>query len=158
NVLGDIIKSNAIKTIKLDKIFRQSMNSMIVQNAHLINKGYLPVYNKKDTDFFYISGKNNLEILDIIEDLYINRLPAKYVYDPIKDIQILAPMKKGESGVVKLNKRIQQSINPSAKIKKEKNYGKYTFRVGDKVMQIKNNYQAEWTITNEDQVVTGEGI
>jgi len=159
NVLRDIIKSNAIKTIKLDKIFRQSMGSMIVQNAHMINKGELPIYNKKDTDFFFMRQTSNVEVLELIVDLYKNRLPSKYNLDPIKEIQVLSPMKKGEAGVIELNKRLQSSINPPSKLKKEKVFGKYIFRVGDKVMQTKNNYQAEWTmICDNGKEIKGEGV
>jgi len=159
NVLKDIIKSNSIKTIKLDTIFRQSLGSMIVQNAHLINSGELPIFNKKDTDFFFMRQSNNNEVIDVIVDLYNNRLPSKYNLDPIKDIQILSPMKKGELGVIELNNKLQSCINPPSKLKKEKSFGKYTFRVGDKVMQTKNNYQASWSMTCDDgKVVTGEGV
>jgi len=159
NVLRDIIKSNAIKTIKLDKIFRQSMGSMIVQNAHMINKGEMPIYNKKDTDFFFMRQNSNMEVIEVIVDLYKNRLPSKYNLDPVKEIQVLSPMKKGEAGVIELNKKLQSSINPPSKLKKEKVFGKYIFRVGDKVMQTKNNYQAVWTMTcDKGKVITGEGV
>jgi len=159
NVLSDIIKSNTIKTIKLDKIFRQSSGSMIVQNAHLINKGQIPIFNKKHTDFFLMRENNNGDILNVIVDLYKNRLPKKYGFNSVKDIQVLSPMKKGEAGVIELNRSLQSSINPPSKLKKEKAFGKYIFRVGDKVMQIKNNYQAEWSMTCDNgKVVTGEGI
>nr|WP_312576779.1 ATP-dependent RecD-like DNA helicase [Sedimentibacter sp.] len=159
NVLSDIIKSNTIKTIKLDTIFRQSMGSMIVQNAHLINSGGTPIFNKKDTDFFFMRQNNNKEVLDIIVDLYNNRLPLKYNLDSIKDIQVLSPMKKGDVGVIELNKKLQAAINPPSKLKKEKAFGKYIFRVGDKVMQTKNNYQATWSMTCDNgKVITGDGV
>jgi len=157
NVLGDIIKSNTIKTIKLDKIFRQSLGSMIVQNAHKINKGEMPVYNKKDTDFFFI--REDKKLMELIVDLYNNRLPSTYGFDPVKDIQILSPMKKGDVGVIEINKALQSAVNPPSKLKKEKTFGQYTFRAGDKVMQIKNNYQIEWKIDNGDgNILKGEGI
>ena len=159
NVLRDIIKSNVIKTIKLDKIFRQSMGSMIVQNAHMINKGEIPIFNKKDTDFFFMRQNNNIEVIELIVDLYKDRLPAKYNLNPIKEIQVLSPMKKGDAGVIELNKRLQSSINPPSKLKKEKVFGKYIFRVGDKVMQTKNNYQALWTmICDNGKEIKGEGV
>lgn len=158
NVLSDIINSNTIKTIRLDTIFRQSAGSMIVQNAHLINKGSMPVYNKKDSDFFFMRETNNEEILNLIVDLYTSRLPQKYDFDSIKDIQVLSPMKKGDVGVIELNKYLQAAINPPTKFKKEKMFGKYIFRVGDKVMQVKNNYQAEWKAYCDGKMVTGEGI
>ncbi|WP_019229235.1 ATP-dependent RecD-like DNA helicase [Sedimentibacter sp. B4] len=159
NVLSDIINSSTIKTIRLDTIFRQSAGSMIVQNAHLINKGAMPLYNKKDCDFFFMREGRSDDLTDLVVDLYENRLPLKYGFNPLKDIQILSPMKKGDAGVIELNKKLQAAVNPPSKIKKEKLYGKYTFRVGDKVMQIKNNYQAEWKITHKDgTTITGEGI
>jgi len=159
NVLSDIIKSNTIKTIRLDTIFRQSEGSMIVQNAHMINKGSMPICNKKDSDFFFMKQNNSADLLNLIVDLYNNRLPVKYNFNPARDIQVLSPMKKGELGVIELNKKIQAAINPPSKLKKEKVFGKYTFRVGDKVMQIKNNYQAEWKIhTIDEKIITGEGV
>lgn len=159
NVLSDIIKSNTIKTIRLDTIFRQSEGSMIVQNAHMINKGSMPVCNKKDSDFYFMRENNSLDMLNLIVDLYNNRLPLKYDFNPVKDIQVLSPMKKGDAGVIELNRRLQAAVNPPSKLKKEKAFGKYIFRVGDKVMQIKNNYQAEWNIHAEDgKVIKGEGV
>ncbi len=157
NVLSDIIKSNTIKTIRLDMIFRQSQGSMIVQNAHAVNKGTLPVLNKKDSDFYFMRQNNSKNIVELIVDLYKERLPLKYKLNPTKDIQVLSPMKKGDAGVIELNKKIQAAVNPPTKLKKEKIFGKYIFRVGDKVMQIKNNYQAEWKLS-DNNLVTGEGI
>lgn len=157
NVLSDIIKSNTIKTIRLDMIFRQSAGSMIVQNAHAVNKGTMPILNKKDSDFYFMRKNNTNDIVELIVDLYKDRLPSKYGLIPSKDIQVLSPMKKGDAGVIELNRKIQAAVNPPSKLKKEKVFGKYIFRVGDKVMQIKNNYQAEWKLTDND-FVTGEGI
>lgn len=157
NVLSDIIKSNTIKTIRLDMIFRQSQGSMIVQNAHAVNKGTLPVLNKKDSDFYFMRQNNSKNIVELIVDLYKERLPLKYKLNPTKDIQVLSPMKKGDAGVIELNKKIQAAVNPPTKLKKEKIFEKYIFRVGDKVMQIKNNYQAEWKLS-DNNLVTGEGI
>lgn len=157
NVLADIIKSNTVRTIRLDMIFRQSQGSMIVQNAHAVNKGILPILNKKDSDFYFIRANNISNISDLIVDLYINRLPSKYGFVPIRDIQVLSPMKKGDTGVIELNKKIQAAVNPPSKFKKEKAFGKYTFRTGDKVMQVKNNYQAEWKLA-DNSLVRGQGI
>jgi exodeoxyribonuclease V alpha subunit len=155
--LADIIKSNTVRTIRLDMIFRQSQGSMIVQNAHAVNKGILPILNKKDSDFYFIRANNISNISDLIVDLYINRLPSKYGFVPIRDIQVLSPMKKGDTGVIELNKKIQAAVNPPSKFKKEKAFGKYTFRTGDKVMQVKNNYQAEWKLA-DNSLVRGQGI
>jgi exodeoxyribonuclease V alpha subunit len=158
NVLSDIIDSNTIKTIRLDAIFRQSAGSIIVQNAHLINNGQMPVYNKKDTDFFFMRENKTADIVNLIIDLYSLRLPVKYNLNPVKDIQVLSPMKKGDAGVIELNKRLQSAINPPSRLKKEKGFGKYIFREGDKVMQVKNNYQTEWKTIQDGNTVTGEGI
>lgn len=158
NVLSDIINSNTVKTIRLDAIFRQSAKSVIAQNAHLINNGMMPVYNKKDTDFFFMRENRTYDIVNLIVDLYKSRLPIKYDLNPVRDIQVLSPMKKGEAGVIELNHQLQSAVNPPSKLKKEKSFGKYIYRVGDKVMQVKNNYQAEWKINQNGNTITGEGI
>ena len=156
NVLSDIINSHIIKTIRLDTIFRQSAGSMIVQNAHLINKGEMPVCNKKNTDFFFI--KKPSSIPELIVDLYNKRLPLKYNLNPIKDIQVLSPMKKGDVGVIELNKKLQSAINPPSPLRKEKSFGNYIFRERDKIMQVKNNYQTKWKINKDGNIETGGGI
>ena len=159
NVLKDIISSEAIQTIRLDKIFRQAHGSSIIENAHRINSGTMPVCNEKDSDFFFMKKNTNKEISDLIVELYTERLPLKYSIDPVKDIQVLSPMKKGEVGVIELNNKLQEVINPPSKLKAEKTMGKVCFRVGDKVMQTKNNYQLAWNINNEDgKNIEGEGI
>ncbi|NLY68049.1 MAG: ATP-dependent RecD-like DNA helicase [Tissierellia bacterium] len=158
NVLKDIINSNAIKVVKLDEIFRQEEDSLIVVNAHKINKGEYPVLNK-GKDFFFIRAREPGEIVNIIVELCRDRLPKYYGLDPINDIQVLTPMKKGEVGINSLNKHLQQVLNPKAKHKGEKQVGEEIYRVGDKVMQIKNNYSIEWEIVREGMVVEkGEGI
>lgn len=159
NVLKDIISSEAIKTIRLDKIFRQEEGSSIIENAHRINRGLMPACNEKNSDFFFMKKSTNKEINDLIVELYTERLPLKYAIDPIKDIQVLSPMKKGDAGVIELNNKLQEIINPPSNLKKEKIMGKVTLRVGDKVMQVKNNYQLPWNIHNENGPATeGEGI
>ncbi len=159
NVLKDIIFSEAVPTIRLDKIFRQADGSSIIENAHKINSGDMPVCNEKDSDFFFMKKTTNKEISDLIVELYTKRLPAKYSIDPIKDIQVLSPMKKGDVGVIELNNKLQEIINPPSGLKAEKTIGKICFRVGDKVMQTKNNYQLQWRINNEDgKNIEGEGI
>ncbi|QSX05058.1 ATP-dependent RecD-like DNA helicase [Sedimentibacter sp. zth1] len=159
NVLKDIIASKAITTIKLDKIFRQAEGSSIIENAHRINNGEMPICNEKDSDFFFMRKTNNKEIANLIVDLYTERLPVKYKIDPIKDIQVLSPMKKGDVGVIEINNLLQEVINPPSKLKCQKSMGKIIFRVGDKVMQVKNNYQIPWTIKVDDSAdIEGEGI
>lgn len=159
NVLRDIITSDTIKTIKLDKIFRQAQESMIIVNAHKINKGKTPVSNIKDKDFFFMRESSNEGVLNTIIDLCTNRLPNHYSLNPLKDIQILSPMKKGNVGVIEINNKLQTILNPPSKEKKERKSSIYTFRTGDKVMQTKNNYNIKWSITHEDGCTEdGEGI
>ncbi|WFA08701.1 ATP-dependent RecD-like DNA helicase [Tissierella sp. Yu-01] len=159
NVLKDIINSGTIKVIMLDEIFRQAEESMIIVNAHRVNKGENPLLNEKDKDFFFMSVKSTQEILQTIIDLNKSRLPNFYGFDSVRDIQILTPMKKGDLGIISLNKHIQQALNPKSKSKAEKQIGDEIFRVGDKVMQIKNNYKLEWKIIiNGMEIEKGEGV
>lgn len=159
NVLRDIIDSGVVRVVRLDEIFRQESESMIIVNAHLINKGEPPRLNEKGKDFFYIHKPTGQEIREEIEELTTIRLPSFYGYDPIKDIQVLTPMRKGDAGVAALNKSLQKALNPPEKNKAEKLIGDEIYRVGDKVMQIKNNYQAMWTVDIEGRPYEeGEGI
>ncbi|MDY0256696.1 ATP-dependent RecD-like DNA helicase [Gudongella oleilytica] len=159
NVLRDIIDSGVVRVVRLDEIFRQESESMIIVNAHLINKGETPRLNEKGKDFFYIHKSTGQEIREEIEELTTTRLPSFYGYDPIKDIQVLTPMRKGDAGVAALNKSLQKALNPPAKNKAEKLIGDEIYRVGDKVMQIRNNYQALWTVDVDGRPYEeGEGI
>lgn len=159
NVLKDLMDSGCIRVVKLDEIFRQAEESMIIVNAHRINKGELPILNEKDKDFFFISEKDSLKTLDTIISLVRERLPSYYSLDPIKDIQVLTPMKKGDVGINSLNKHLQAALNPRDKSKAEKQVGDQIYRVGDKVMQIKNNYKLKWKILNEGIIIEeGEGV
>ena len=159
NVLNDIIQSGVVKVVKLDEIFRQAEESMIVVNAHRINKGEQPLLNEKGKDFYFIRETNPSNIVNIISDLCNERLPSFYGVDSLKDIQVLAPMKKGDVGVNALNKYLQNKLNPKSYDKKEKAIGDELFRVGDKVMQIKNNYTTEWEIIKDGTIYEkGEGI
>lgn len=143
NVLNDMIESNVLPTIKLDVIFRQGEGSNIVKNAHLINAGQRPILNEENKDFFFIKTKNDSETLDTIVDLISNRLPKHYGVDPINDIQVLTPTRKGICGVDSLNTAIQEKINPVEFNKSDIKNGNIIFRDGDKVMQTKNNYDLE---------------
>lgn len=159
NVLKDIINSGSINVVMLDEIFRQAEESMIIVNAHRINKGENPLVNEKDKDFYFIVENNTRQILDTIVNLNKDRLPNFYDVDPVRDIQVLTPMKKGEVGINSLNKHLQSSLNPKSKDKEEKQIGDEVFRVGDKVMQIKNNYNTEWKIIKDGlEVEKGEGV
>ncbi len=146
NVLNDFIESGFTKVVRLKEIFRQGKESMIVVNAHKINKGEMPKLNEKGTDFFFIRNDIQEGIVNTIIDLINTRLPKfNSNWDKLKSIQVLVPMKKGVLGVTNLNERIQNVLNPKAPYKKEKEFRSMVFREGDKVMQIKNNYSLKWT-------------
>lgn len=159
NVLKDIIDSQVIKVVRLNEIFRQAGESMIVVNAHKINQGEYPILNHKNKDFYFISRNKNEDILNTIIGVVKERLPKHYKFDPIRDIQVLTPMKKGDVGTLNLNKELQNYLNPPDKYKKEKELREKIFRVGDKVMQIKNNYTLKWTSLDIDaEEQQGEGV
>lgn len=144
SVLKDIINSGVIKTVRLTEIFRQAEESMIIVNAHRINKGEPPYLNIKEKDFFFMPRRMGEDIVNTIVELCSKRLPASYGYDPMKQIQILTPMRKGITGVNNLNMELQKSLNPSGRNKNEKVFKDFTFREGDRVMQTKNNYNLRW--------------
>lgn len=157
NVLKDIIRSGRIHTVRLIQIFRQASKSAIVMNAHRINKGEYPVCNEKGTDFFFMKRGVQDEVKSTIIELIKTRLPKYQGFDSLKDIQILAPMRKGVVGVNELNKAIQDAINPFHELKPEKEYRGMIFREGDKVMQIKNNYNTPWKILGKTGMPIEEG-
>lgn len=154
-VLKDLLGCGWIGSIKLTEIYRQSEASLIAINAHSINKGEMPVLNKADKDFFFISKARSEEILNEIRNLVIERLPNYYNLNPMEDIQILSPMKGGGVGVEALNDMLQNVVNPPSHKKTERSFGKKKFRTGDKVMQIKNNYNLEWTTKYAEE---GKGV
>lgn len=157
NVLHDIINSGVVSTVSLTEIFRQAKESAIVVNAHKINHGEYPEFNKEGTDFFLVKRDNAIDISSSIIDLFIKRLPKAYRYNPLYQIQILSPTRKGITGVTELNNALQKVINPPDKKKREKAFKNIIFREGDKVMQTRNNYDMEWTkLDNHEE--TGFGI
>lgn len=145
NVLHDLIDSGLMPVIALKEIFRQAMESLIVTNAHKIIGGEMPVLDTTDNDFFFMSRSNVFSAASTVIELYTKRLPNAYGYDPLKDIQILCPSRKGELGSVNLNSAIQKILNPPDKSKNEYNINGRVFREGDRVMQIKNNYDIPWS-------------
>ena len=145
NVLKDIIDSNIVDVVELTEIFRQAQESDIVMNAHNILNGRYPTILKKDKDFFFFQRLNYSVAQSTVIDLWKNRLPKAYNYSPIEDIQVLSPSRKGALGVINLNKAMQEVVNPHLNGDREVKNSIYTFRVGDKVMQIKNNYDIRWT-------------
>ncbi|MDF2568199.1 MAG: helicase, putative, RecD/TraA family, partial [Oscillospiraceae bacterium] len=149
NVLKDLIDSNCIPTVQLTQIFRQAAQSLIVTNAHSIVRGNMPNTSQKDNDFFFMQRIDPLEAQKTVMELCANRLPASYGFNPFDDIQVLCPSRKGELGVIELNKKLQQELNPKSSEKAEFSHNFYTFREGDKVMQIKNNYDISWMKEDE---------
>lgn len=154
NILKDLINSNCVNTITLNEIFRQAQESKIITNAHKILNGYYPDVKTKNNDFFFLQRLNSEKALETILELWKDRLPKTYKYNPLDDIQILSPSRKGVLGTINLNKMAQDLINPHKKGEKELKNGLYSFRVGDKVMQIKNNYDITW----EKDSIHGSGI
>jgi len=157
NVLRDIIDSEYIYCTRLTEIFRQAGESMIVVNAHKINQGEYPDCNAKDKDFFLLRRATEKEMLETIKELCLRRLPDYYEgISPTADIQILTPVRKGLLGSINLNRELQEVLNPPGPGLEEKAFGERTFREGDKVMQIKNNYQMTWK--NLEDFTDGEGV
>ncbi len=153
NVLKDMINSSAVPVIKLTDIFRQSAVSDIVLNAHRINSGLMPVVNTKGSDFFLERCDSASEAAKRVVDLVRRRLPGFIDLNPVKDIQVIAPMKKGEAGVLSLNVLLQSSLNPPGD-KPQLQKGSVIFRLGDKVMQTRNDYSICWT----KGTIDGKGI
>ena len=155
NVLGDMIDSKVIPTVSLNVIFRQSLKSLIVTNAHKINRGERPIIDIKDNDFFFLKCDNPRVILNTIVDLCIRRLPNSYGYTPFEEIQILSPSRIGELGSIEINKAMQKAVNPFNTERKQIVIKDKVLRVGDKIMQCKNNYNIAWISKDGD---VGEGI
>lgn len=159
NVLRDIINSHSFNVVKLSKIFRQAADSDIIVNAHKINDGEQIKLDNKSKDFFFLKRDSASVISAVMINLIKNKLPG-YVNATPFDIQVLTPMRKGELGVERLNQILQQALNPPSKDKHEKEYHEITFREGDKVMQIKNNYQITWEMKSQYGITvqTGTGV
>jgi len=157
NVLRDIIDGEIIYSVKLTEIFRQAKESLIVVNAHKINKGEYPYCNEKDKDFFLMRQNSEKEMLRTIKELCAERLPAYYKdLVPMRDIQILTPVRKGLLGCLNLNVELQKVLNPPSPELEEKKFSDKIFRENDKVMQIKNNYQLVWK--KFDDFSEGQGV
>lgn len=154
NLFSDLIRSEIIKTVRLTEIFRQARESLIVMNAHAVNRGELPELGVKDRDFFFMKRRSAETVVQTIQELCSRRLPENMGIQPT-DIQVLSPTRKGETGTRSLNKQLQAVLNPPAPDKKEKNYGEMLFREGDRVMQIRNNYDILWKKSDGTQVGAG---
>lgn len=153
-VLADAVRSGAIRSVILTEIFRQARQSAIVTNAHLINHGEMPELNLRDSDFFFLSRRSQEETLATVTELCTKRLPERMGID-FSDIQVLSPSRRNVSGTESLNLTLQQAINPPSDDKPECRYGNFTYRVGDRIMQIKNNYELFWSKLSGD---LGKGV
>ncbi|HET89155.1 MAG TPA: ATP-dependent RecD-like DNA helicase [Chloroflexi bacterium] len=142
DVLRDIIASGRATTVRLTTIFRQAADSGIVVNAHRINQGHMPILNQFD-DFYFFSNQDPQQAADLLVDIVQHRIPRKFSLHPIDEVQVLAPMYRGACGVANLNSQLQAALNPPAPGKAERRLGGRVFRVGDKVMQTRNNYEQD---------------
>ena len=157
SVLQDIIDAHACNVVRLNRIFRQASRSDIIVNAHKINRGEEIILDNQSRDFFFLKRTDANVIISICIQLVRDKMPA-YVHASPFDIQVLTPMRKGLLGVERLNRILQEYLNPPSTDKAEREHGEVVFRVGDKVMQIKNNYQAEWEIRSRYGVPIEKGL
>ena len=154
NVLADMIASGIVPVSYLTQIYRQSDDSLIVENAHRINAGKMPVINNRSRDFFFDNKSDPEDILATVTDMVTRRIPSYAAVKPM-DIPVLCPMKKGVIGVENMNDTLQEALNPAARGKAELKVGMHTFRTGDKVMHTVNNYDLEWT---DEEGGAGSGV
>ena len=152
---NDMLRSNMLPTVRLTEIFRQAQESLIVMNAHRINKGEMPMLRDVKNDFFFLPARSEEDVGQTIVGLCATRLP-KNMGIPPWEIQVLTPTKKGFAGTVNLNRLLQASLNPPSPAKKERQFGEFIFREGDRVMQIRNNYDIFWKKT--DGSLVGNGV
>lgn len=155
NVLRDLLNCGRFATVRLAEIFRQAQKSLIITNAHAINKGELPRLDVKDNDFFFLPRVGDREIAETIAELYKTRLPRTYGELTVNGIQVISPSRKGETGTENLNVVLQNALNPPSPEKRERRFREMVFREGDRVMQIRNNYELEWEKSDGS---TGSGI
>ena len=154
NLFSDLIRSGRVETVRLTEIFRQASQSLIVMNAHAVNHGELPVLNRTDRDFFFLRRRSPEALVQTVQELCRTRLPQNMGI-PASEIQVLSPTRKGETGTKSLNLALQAVLNPPAVGKKEKRFGDFSFREGDRVMQIRNNYDILWKNVSGSGAGTG---
>ena len=154
NVLGDILRSGAVDSVTLTEVFRQAEQSAIIRSAHAVNRGQTPDLSNKQSDFFFLCRRSPDRLVQTVVDLCRTRLPDKMGI-PAGQIQVLTPTRKGETGTVSLNRALQAALNPPAPGKRQKTWGDMIFRVGDRVMQTRNNYDVLW---EKDDGEAGSGI
>ncbi len=157
DVLRDIIASGRVAVVHLTQIFRQAVDSFIVVNAHRINRGEMPIVNQGE-DFFLFTQEDPEEAAALIVDLVQRRIPRKFGYDPLTEIQVLAPMYRGACGVASLNARLQEALNPPSLARTERRLGGRVFRVGDRVMQVRNDYDKEVFNGDIGRIVAIDGV
>jgi len=150
-VLQDLLKADTLPVIRLTKIFRQAMESLIVTNSHAIVRGEMPELARKDKDFFFLERNSPVQAAQTIAELVSTRLPKAYGYSALTDIQVLCPSRKGECGTGRLNEILQEALNPKMGGKIEHKLGRSLYREGDKVMQVKNNYDLLWQRPGDDE-------
>jgi exodeoxyribonuclease V alpha subunit len=163
NVLKDLIRSGRVPVVALDTIFRQAEASLIVLNAHRVNRGEMPQFTRDARDFFLFQESEPDKAAERVIELVSKRIPARFRLDAVQDIQVLSPMHRGSAGVSELNRQLQETLNPANPGKKEWRQGGRVLRVGDKVLQTRNNYDKDVfngdlgrivAIDLEDQTVT----
>ena len=152
---SDMLRSQRLPTVRLTEIFRQARQSLIVMNAHRVNQGQLPELRAVNSDFFFMRRKSEESVRELIRDLCSKRLPQNMGIPP-EQIQVLSPTRKGGVGTMELNRTLQETLNPASPDKPERRFGEYVFRKGDRVMQIRNNYDILWKKT--DGSAAGCGI
>lgn len=158
DALRDIIKSDVVRVVRLTEIFRQAQESYIVQNAHLVNHGEMPRLDLADSDFRFEELASQDAVLARLIALCTHPAPVLHTNEPLLDIQVLTPMKKGTLGVYNINRALQAALNPPAPGKREQTFGDTVFREGDKIMQMQNDYKVEWTRRGQSgEVVEGTG-
>jgi len=155
NMFTDVIRSDVIPVIALTEIFRQAEDSGIVRCAHSVNNGIMPNLTEKYPDLFFMQRQSEQQLSETVAELYSERLPKNMGIDPVQ-IQVLSPTRKRASGTVALNEMLRERLNPQSAAKKEKQIGDFVFRTGDKVMQIRNNYDILWE--SPDTLHTGTGV
>ena len=155
NLFSDLIRSGAVPMVRLTEIFRQAAESGIVMNAHGVNEGKLPDLRNRSGDFFFLRRKEPARLADTVVELVSQRLPGRMGI-PAEQIQVLSPTRKTVAGTASLNRAIQEALNPAAPGKGERRFGEYIFREGDRVMQVRNNYDLMWK--DRDSLTSGMGV
>jgi len=155
NMFSDVIRSDVIPVVSLTEVFRQAEDSGIIKTAHTVNNGIMPNLTEKYNDFFFMRRQTEEQLAETVAELCSKRLPENMGIDPAQ-IQVLSPTRKRASGTVALNELLREKLNPRSALKNEKQSGDFVFRTGDKVMQIRNNYDIIWE--SPDKHITGAGV